>query len=287
MKKPKMRLNRSHIIRLSLGLLVIPFLVGFDYPDSTGTYAKISAGGGSYRFSPGCSRYNYKADFQETEIALQHRIAIKPRDGATTFWSKWTPSYINFAVNGDMINKQIKVVSYDSSTDDFGQRRGPSPDEAKIGSRSDAIGLAAGAKVGLDWRWLGAVIGASVNSYGKGEEEKTGPDWAKNPIVLPIAGLRLGDNDLAYISWDFLGSSPIASGGGALDIGVGGKVGTTRLWGGYGAAPYRGKMAVLKASRPLGPISLSIAGDIGVENFSKFEEYGIAVGVGYRLPWNW
>jgi hypothetical protein len=284
MKTPKYRANVSILLRISLGLLALPLLLGFGFPDSTGTQVKISGGGGNYRFSPGCSRFNYVAHFQETEIALQHRIAIKPTDGVSPLWSKLAPSHIHFGANGGIINKQIEVLGYDSTTNEFGQRRGPGPNEPRIGSRNKAIGFVAGAKVGLDWRWVGTVVGVSGNNYSKGDTEGDNRTWGRIPKTLPILGLRLGNEDLIYVSGELMGSSPIASGGGALNLGVGGRVGATQIWGGIGGIPYEGEMAIIKVSQPLGPVNLSFAGSLGVMDIPKIEEYGFAFGVGFRLP---
>lgn len=63
--------------------MILPFLLGFDFPDSAGTYVSATTGAGHYRFTPTCSRYTYGSGFQEGGVAVQHRIATAaPRKGA-------------------------------------------------------------------------------------------------------------------------------------------------------------------------------------------------------------
>jgi hypothetical protein len=147
------------------------------------------------------------------------------------------------------------------------------------------MGYAVGARIGLAWKWIGATAGVSALSYSRGSEdgeEETG----RIPSVLPILGLRVGDEDLIYASAEMLGSSPIASGGGIISYGLGGKWRDNRLWAGVGAVPFEKTMATLKASRSFGPLNLSLGMSARGEDFLKFEDYAASLGLGYRLPWN-
>jgi len=269
---------------LSLGLLVVPFLVGFDYPDSTGTYAKLSGGGGRYRFTPSCSHYNYGSDFQEGEFAMEHRMATKPVDANASRWEKIKPGHITYGFNADLIKKDITVLSYNpSGSNTDGEAWSPGFGDPKIGDHSSTYNFALGTKFGFDWKWMGAEMGGSVLSYGDNNlREGNNGDALPFPI-MPILGLRLGDADLIYGSYEILGSSPIYSGGGLATIGIGGKVWSTRLWIGVGELPFRDAVAVVKVTHPFGPLAVSLSAEAGPKNLSSTGDYGMSVGFQYRL----
>jgi hypothetical protein len=190
-------------------LLILPFVVGFDFPDSTGTYAKVSAGGGHYRFTPSCSRYTYGNEFQEAEFSVQHRFATQPADPDASVWKKIKPGHVTLTAIGDAIREDIEVIALDTVASDGDGTWRPASGEPTLGSRNTAIGYAAGAKVGLDWKWLGMELGASANSYRKRQGEE-GEDGGLPPI-MPILGLRLGDADRVYASLEVMEASPIVS----------------------------------------------------------------------------
>ena len=284
MSDSKCSTSRRTLGRLSLSLILVPFLVGFDYPDSTGTYAKVSAGGGHYRFTPGCSRYSYGVDFQEAEISLQHRIATKPVDPSASIWSKMKPSHITFAAQGDLINKEIKVIAYDTtSKDEFSGPWSPAPGYPNIGTRTTAVGFAAGTRLGFDWKWIGTTVGAAALSYGKGESEGVGSKNEEIPNFLPIAGLRLGDVEVVYATYELLGSSPLSSGGGFLKAGVGGKFASTRIWAGYGTYPYRDWMPLLHVAHSFGAITASFTAQANPLIENRNDNYGLSFGLEYHL----
>ena len=265
--------------------MLVPFLVGFDFPDSTGTSARLSAGGGHYRFTPSCSRYTYGSDFQEEEVSVQHRIATRPVDVSASFFEKIKPGYITFALNCDIIDKQITVLAYDTSADDDGfTHPNPPAGYPTVGSKTNGTGFAGAAKIGLEWTYIGAVVGVAAQSYRKGEEDPDGNSRQDLPTLLPLLGLRLGDEDFLYGSMGFLGSAPLASGGGLVDIGLGGRLGSTRLWGGIGSDPYEDPVFILRASRAFGPLAVSCAGQADPGHLTK--DYGASLGIAYLVPWN-
>jgi hypothetical protein len=278
--------HRSLALRLSLCALLLPFLVGFGYPDSTGTYAGVSAGRGRYRFTPACTHDAYSVDFQEAEISLQHRIAMKPPEPDGGFLKAMKPGHVSFGMNADFMRKQITLVGVDTSSvlDPSTDPGATSESGTQVGSRRDALGYALGARIGLDWKWVGATAGVAALAYSN-EEYRGNLGSGSQPAFLPILGLRLGDENLVYLSSDLMGSSPIASGGSMLELGLGGKWLGTRLWGGYGALPFERTVAIFKASRPVGPLDLSLGMAARVEDFTRFEEYGASLGLGYRIPW--
>jgi hypothetical protein len=142
-----------------------------------------------------------------------------------------------------------------------------------------------GAKIGLEWKWIGATAGMSALTYSRGEHYARN-ELGKIPPYLPTLGLRVGEVNRIYASLELLGSSPIASGGGFSNFGLGGEWRNNRLWAGIGAGPFEKTMAVLKASRPFGPIRLSVGMAARGEEFLRFEEYSASLGLGYRLPWD-
>jgi hypothetical protein len=76
-----MRFSRSAFAALSLALL--PFVVAFDYPDTTGVRAKVSAGRGTYSLST-CSR-RFQSEYVEENVALRATFATGS-EGTT--WGK-------------------------------------------------------------------------------------------------------------------------------------------------------------------------------------------------------
>jgi hypothetical protein len=149
------------------------------------------------------------------------------------------------------------------------------------------LNYALGAKAGFEWKWIGLEAGYAYNTYTKGDAKEVVAKLLSEH--QPIAGLRIGDEDLLYASAEWMGASPLVSGGGILSAGVGGKLDGTRLWGGVGAVPQEQFQCVLKADRAFGPVSLYLSGQLNparMERIAKFGDYGFSLGFAYRLPWN-
>ena len=259
------RKTRPALIAL-VGLL-LPLVVGFDMPDSTGTYVKVSGGRGAYHLS-GCKR-SYDSELTEGNIAMRATVPTASGEG-TTFWSKATPAKITLGVFGNFTNERLTVTDTGNA----------SPDSARVGDASDDHGLAGGVYAHFDWRWLGlqaGVGGFSVLQKTYDVDRQGGS---------PILGLRLGPENL-FLSAQVYGATPLYTRGGLMQMGLGGRLGATRLWGGIGASPYKASMITLKGSQGFGPVTLSAAGMLGTKEpagSALDQEYGFSVGVEAGIP---
>jgi hypothetical protein len=262
--------------------MILPFMVGFDFPDSTGTYIGASAGGGHYRFTPACSRYTYGAAFQEGGFSVQHRKALAvPESGAPR--SKLAPSHVTFAAGGNLIHRRMTALSFDDAPEYAGgPPRSPLPGDPVIGSQRDRIGWMGRTKVGFDWKWVGAEFGACLLDYGHGREVGDTGIY-EDIIALPVLGLRLGNRDSFYGTVGFMESDPLVSGGGIVSLGMGIKASSTRIWYGYAAAPNEGSFQI-KASQSREPFRFVLSGQVNPMQLGSKGEYALALGLGYKLP---
>lgn len=257
----------THRAPLLLAILLLPFVVGFDLPDSTGTYIKVSAGRGAYHIS-GCHR-GYDSEILEGNVAM--RATLNTEGEGSTFWSRVQPAKTTLGVYGNFTNEKLTLVSTDSGA------VAPPGD-----SVFDDHGLAGGLYLGLDWRWVGLKLGVAGFSV-----LQQVPDVDRQGGT-PVIGLRAGKENL-YLSGEVFTASPLYTGGGFWQTGLGGRIGGTRIWGGLGWAPYRTAMITLKGSQSLGPVNLHASGMLGTgeidpPGLSIDQEYGISVGVEARLP---
>ena len=251
-----------------LTFLLLPFVVGFDLPDSTGTYIKASVGKGAYHIS-GCHR-GYDSELLEGNIAM--RATVNTAGDGATFWSRVQPAKTTMGVYGNFTNETLTLV--DTAN---GKAVAPPGD-----SVFEDHGLAGGVYVGLDWKWVGLKLGVAGYSV----LQQT-PD-VDNRGGSPIFGLRAGRENL-YLSGEAFTESPLYTGGGFWQVGLGGRIGGSRLWGGLGLKPYKSPMITLKGSQALGPVSLYAAGMLGTEEINPVDvgidqEYGLSFGVEARLP---
>lgn len=259
--------RKTRPVHLALACLLLPFVVGFDMPDSTGTFVKVSGGRGAYHLS-GCKR-SYDSELTEGNIAMRASVPTAS-GGGTTFWSKAAPAKTTMGVFGNFTNEELTVT-------DTG---GASPDPARVGDVTDDHGLAGGVYVHFDWRWLGlqaGVGGFSVLQKTYDVDRQGGS---------PILGLRAGPEYL-FLSGQVYGATPLYTGGGLMQMGVGGRIGATRLWGGIGTSPFKATMVTLKGSQGLGPVTLSAAGMYGTKEHAGSAldpEYGFSVGVEAGIP---
>jgi hypothetical protein len=157
-----------------------------------------------------------------------------------------------------------------------------------VGRTYKKRGFAGGVYTTLDWEWIGVTAGL-IQLYRKSTLEELTVE--KTDLV---AGLRLGNRDLLYASFDAYGSSPSLTGGGSLNLGVGGKFHETRLWLGLGQYPERNAdstsmLGVIRLSQGFGPTRVSLAAqfnpdDIPPPDRGIDKEYGLSLSVEYRLP---
>ena len=83
-----------------------------------------------------------------------------------------------------------------------------------------------------------------------------------------------------------VGVAPVVAGGSLVELGLGGKWLGTRIWAGCGGLPYDKTMALFKASRPWGPLDLSLGLAARAGDFTLSKEYSASLGLGYRIPWH-
>lgn len=262
-----MRLRRAHLCLL---IVALPFVVGFDIPDTSGTYVRASAGRGAYHLT-GCHR-DFDSEFWEGQVALRHTLETKPREAEASGWRKLAPRFTTFGTHGDFIVQDLTVVM----------------DTAKTGNtRGDTYSPRAfegGAYVGLDWERFGMELGLSYALFNLGIEDAEKRAWA------PALGLRLNITDALYLTAEAAGSQPYLTGGAGRNAGIGWKQGETRAWLGLGDYNWGGStpLAMLKLDRAAGPWAFSLAGQLGTgsvkpANLGIDREYGLSLGVAYRL----
>ncbi len=262
MKKP-MLFSRCAFAALSLALL--PFVVAFDYPDTTGIRAKVSAGRGTYSLST-CSR-TYQSDYVEENVALRATFATGS-EGTTTM-KRLQPGKTTVGVYGNWVQEEILLI----------REEGSAPGNA---TPEESNGASFGAYTQFDWRLFGLQIGAmSLSQWDFGEENR-------GYQFLPSAEVRLGPEYL-FASTSLFSSDPIKSGGGGWMAGLGGRIKGTRVWGGYSVFPIRNNCLALKLSQKLGPANLSFAGQWALEaaRYDATREYGLSLGLDIPLSKAW
>jgi hypothetical protein len=255
----------SRVPLACLAALLLPFVVGFDLPDSTGAYVKVAAGRGAYHLS-GCKRA-YDSELVEGNIGM--RATLNTGGEGATIWSRMQPKKTTLGVFGNFTNEELTVTD-----------TGEADDSARIGDRHGDHGLAGGVYAGFDWTWAGVQVG--VVGYSVLQKTAVVDTQGGSPLLA----LRLGSERL-YVSAEFNNAAPLYTGGGLNQVGLGGRLGSTRLWGGVSGKPYKEAMVTLKGSRPMGPITLSAAGSLGAANPPGQvidREYGVSVGMEARLP---
>ncbi len=254
-----------------LALLLLPFVLAFDPVDSAGTYVKASGGHGTYHIT-GCHR-NFDSEFSEGQISMRHSFATGSVDSNSShsLFQKIKPSYTTFGYFGDFAIEKLTVVK-------------DSANPTTLGNIYDTHGFSGGAYLGLDWKWVGLDLGLCSVLFNLDIQD------AERKTVFPMLGLRLGLLKNFYASAELFGSSPMLTGGGTTNIGLGAKWNSTRAWGGFGGYNIKGSepMGIVKIDQGLGPWALSFAilgngKNVAPKGLGIDQEYGISLGISYRL----
>ena len=263
----RMKQSRAY---LALAFLLAPFLVGFDIPDSSGTYAKVGMGRGAYHIT-GCHR-SFDSEFLEAQVDMRHTFATGPRDGEPSGWARLRPGHTTLGYFADFEGQTLTLVKRDTSVQD------------SLGKKKNTRGFAGGAYLGLDWRWIGVQAGWGGYLFNPGVLD------AQQSHAFPMAGIRLGDAEGIYATAEVWGSTPFLSGGGQMNFGAGTKLGATRIWLGLGSYSVGGNstMGVLKVEHGFGPLELHFsalgsAKDVPPAGLGIDNEYGFSLGLSYRL----
>jgi hypothetical protein len=264
--------NSLRISHFVLVFAILPFVAGFDIPDSAGTYAKVSGGRGAYHLT-GCHR-SFDSEVWEGQVSMRHAFNTASQADDAGFWKKLSPDLTTLGYQADFVTQELTVVKADSG---YG----------KPGDAESARGFMGGGYLGADWKWVGMELGLAAMMLNLGAD-----DAEKNKAV-PLLGLRVGLTDGIYGTVEVGGSVPYLTGGGQVNFGVGGKFGDTRAWiggGGYGFDGVKsfGNMGILKVDQGFGPWALSAAlmgsgrsvppAGLGIDH-----EYGFSLGLSYRL----
>ena len=263
MKQP-MRLSRSAYAALSFVLL--PFVVAFDYPDTTGVRGKVSAGRGTYSLSS-CSR-SFQSEYVEENVALSATFATGSE--GTSWRKRLRPGKTTVGAYGNWVQEERLLIREEGSV----------PSRPVSSEKSDAFTF--GAYTQFDWRLFGLQIGGLNLSRWDAEEENHGNEF------LPSAEIRLGP-EYFFAGTSLLSSTPVQSGGGGWTAGLGGRIRGTRIWGGYSVFPIRNNSLGLKISQKLGSANLSFAGQWALEasRYSATREHGLSLGLDIPLSKAW
>ncbi|MEO6097627.1 MAG: hypothetical protein ABIW76_19010, partial [Fibrobacteria bacterium] len=258
--KSPSRLSRSTFTALLF--ILLPFVAAFDFPDTTGVHGRISAGRGTYSISS-CSR-SFRSEYIEENLAVRATFATGSDEPELA--KRLQPGKTTFGAYGNWVQEELRLVREDGG-----------PPERPATPKAD-MGQSYGAYAQFDWPNFGLQIGAISLSQWEPEDERH-----INKFV-PTAEVRLGPEYL-YAGASLLSSTPVLSGGGGLQGGVGGRKGNTRIWGGLSIFPVRENSLTLKLSQKIGPATLSLAGQWAMEasNYDATHEHGLSMGLDVPL----
>lgn len=247
---------------IALALMTLPFVVGFDVPDTSGAYVRGGIGRGAYHVS-GCSN-NYDFEYQEAQLAFRKTFATGADKG-------WKPSYVTLGGSFDVTKDQLVAAWKDSTLKPIDS----------LPSRT--FGFSEGILVSVDWKWVGFGGGFALGDYRRPYE------GARLVGLAPCGLIRVGPEFL-YASFEsFSQSRPLVAGGGIMRGGIGGRWRHTRLWTGVGGTPYGSSVLILDAEQAFGPLSLSLTALGDGQRYSPLpagidQQYGLGLGLQYRIP---
>jgi hypothetical protein len=93
---------------------VCPFLMGFDTPDSAGTYVGLAAGRGTYHLV-GC-RGHFDSEFWETQASVKHRFDLQTRESQAgggwmaRGWETLKPAHVTPGVFAGALSEELTLV---------------------------------------------------------------------------------------------------------------------------------------------------------------------------------
>jgi hypothetical protein len=256
-------MNRKLIALLSI---LSPFVVAFDFPDTTGVHGRISAGRGTYSISS-CNK-RFQSEYIEENVAVRATFATGSDEPGPV--KRLQPGKTTVGAYGNWVQEELRLVK-----DSDGAPAGDA-------TTKDGFGQSYGVYAQFDWRNVGLQAGAIYLGQWKAGEERY-----RNSF-FPTAEVRLGPEYL-YASAALFSSTPVLSGGGGLQGGVGGRIGNTRIWGGLSIFPVRERGLTLKVSQRLGPATLSAAGQWMPEasSYDATHEHGLSLGLDLPLSKAW
>jgi hypothetical protein len=264
MKPAKKSIRPSRYAFTALLLVLLPFVVGFDFPDTTGIHGRISAGRGTYSLSS-CSR-SFRSEYIEENVAVRATFATGSDE--PDWANRLRPGRTTVGAYGNWTQEELLLLKEDGVT----------PTNA---TPKDDWGQSYGLYTQFDWRFFGLQAGAVYLSQWETDAGRHGNS------LYQTAEVRLGP-ELLYASAALLSSTPILSGGGGLQGGIGGRVRNTRAWGGLSVFPARETSLTLKLSQKVGLATLSVAGQWGLEtsNYGSREQ-GLSLGIDIPLSKAW
>jgi hypothetical protein len=265
MKKPILG-SRSRSAFTALLFILLPFVVAFDFPDTTGVHGKISAGRGTYSMTS-CSRV-YQSEYVEQNAALRATFATGSDEPELA--KRLQPGKTTVGAYGNWVQEELLLVRED----------GGAPDRPATPIKEAAQSY--GAYTQFDWRNFGLQVGGAYLSQWNPD------DGIHTSHLVPTAEVRLGPEYL-YASAELLSSTPIQSGGGYFLAGVGGRKGGTRMWAGYSTFPVRENSLSLRLSQKVGPATLSFAGQWSpaASRYFTAHEHGVSLGLDLPLSKAW
>ena len=235
-------------------LFLLPLIVGMqpNQDDSTEINVKLAAGRGSYsHITRGCEGVTSEQDIPYKDIGISVDYKVKPQVQvglkAGTIWEEYKYGVYTYGIKIDEMTKSYTNSYINPNISFEGKRFG--------------IGI-------------GPFFSRKYLPY---REDR---NWIKNSVSWH---LRVGRPKL-YFSIHMLENVPLYSGGGYINLGMGGIAGRkTNYWFGLGTSgPYDGVGFLAKTNFNLKRSwYLDLAGRLGISEGNV--EHGISIGLNYKL----